>query len=419
MNLFNQIREEKEPLAYKMNPNDLSEFIGQMHVLTSESPLYIAISKDRLYSSIFYGPPGSGKTSLVRIIKSKTKLKYHHLNAAITNLSELKPLLNASSKQFKDTGIQTIIFMDEIHRFNKMQQDAFLPHIENGSVILIGTTTENPSYSLNNALISRIKLYRFFALKENEILEILKQINRKINSGFDTKLLRKIANNSNGDARIAISYLEFIINNKIKGNIDDILKNIIPYYRKKGAEHFNTISVLIKSIRGSDIDASLYWLFRLLRYGEDPIFIFRRLLIIASEDIGNADPDAIKIVTALLNAFEHIGYPEGEYFLAHSVVYLASAPKSNSIATSIRKTKELVEKYPNTRIPKSFINYKDGNPLYKYPHNYKGHIVEENYLPNEMGKPILYNPSNNGFEKILMERIKKIRSILGYPISEE
>ena len=419
MNLFNQIREEKEPLAYKMNPNDLSEFIGQMHILTIGSPLYIAISKDRLYSSIFYGPPGSGKTSLVRIIKSKTKLKYHHLNAAITNLSELKPLLNASSKQFKDTGIQTIIFMDEIHRFNKMQQDAFLPHIENGSVILIGTTTENPSYSLNNALISRIKLYRFFALKENEILEILKQINRKINSGFDTKLLRKIANNSNGDARIAISYLEFIINNKIKGNIDDILKNIIPYYRKKGAEHFNTISVLIKSIRGSDIDASLYWLFRLLRYGEDPIFIFRRLLIIASEDIGNADPDAIKIVTALLNAFEHIGYPEGEYFLAHSVVYLASAPKSNSIATSIRKTKELVEKYPNTRIPKSFINYKDGNPLYKYPHNYKGHIVEENYLPNEMGKPILYNPSNNGFEKILMERIKKIRSILGYPISEE
>jgi len=419
MNLFNQIREEKEPLAYKMNPKDLSEFIGQMHILTSGSPLYIAISKDRLYSSIFYGPPGSGKTSLVRIIKSRTKLKYHHLNAAITNLPELKPLLNSSSRQFRDTGIQTIIFMDEIHRFNKMQQDAFLPHIENGSVILIGTTTENPSYSLNNALISRIKLYRFFALKENEILEILKQINRKISLGYDTRLLRKIANNSNGDARIAISYLEFIINNKIKGNIYDVLKNIIPHYSKKGAEHFNTISVLIKSIRGSDIDASLYWLFRLLRYGEDPIFIFRRLLIIASEDIGNADPDAIKIVTALLNAFEHIGYPEGEYFLAHSVVYLASAPKSNSIATSIRKTKELVEKYPNTRIPKSFINYKDGNPLYKYPHNYKGHIVEENYLPNEMGKPILYNPSNNGFEKILMERIKKIRSILGYPISEE
>ncbi|MCK4544826.1 replication-associated recombination protein A [candidate division WOR-3 bacterium] len=419
MNLFNQIREEKEPLAYKMNPKDLSEFIGQVHILTIGNPLYIAISEDNLYSSIFYGPPGSGKTSLVRIIKSKTKLKYHHLNAAITNLPELKPLLNASSKQFRDTGIQTIIFMDEIHRFNKMQQDAFLPHIENGSVILIGTTTENPSYSLNNALISRIKLYRFFTLKENEILEILKQINRKISSGFDTKLLRKIANNSNGDARIAISYLEFIINNNIKGNIDDLLKNIIPYYSKKGAEHYNTISVLIKSIRGSDIDASLYWLFRLLKYGEDPIFIFRRLLIFASEDIGNADPDAIKTVTALLNAFEHIGIPEGEYFLAHSVVYLASAPKSNSIANSIRKTKELIEKYPNTRVPKRFINYKDGNPLYKYPHNYKGHIIKQDYLPKEIGKPILYNPSNSGFEKILKERIKKIRSILGYPIPEE
>ncbi len=158
MNLFNQIREEKEPLAYKMNPKDLSEFIGQVHILTIGSPLYIAISEDRLYSSVFFGPPGSGKTSLVRIIKSKTRLRYHHLNAAVTNLPELKPLLNTSSMQFRDTGIQTIIFMDEIHRFNKMQQDAFLPHIEDGSVILIGTTTENPSYSLNNALISRIKL---------------------------------------------------------------------------------------------------------------------------------------------------------------------------------------------------------------------------------------------------------------------
>ena len=413
MNLFEQIKNNKEPLAYRMNPKTIDEFIGQSYVINPNSPLYNAIAKDRLFSFILYGPPGTGKTSIVRIIKSKSKLRYYHLNATISNLQELKPIFKSSQEIFNTTGQQTIIFMDEIHRFSKIQQDAFLPCTENGSVILIGTTTENPSYALNNALISRIKLYRFLPLKSEDICNILANIANKLEKDIDKSILQKIANNSNGDARLAISYLDYYLSYKgEKHDADKILKDVVPYFKKKGKEHYNTISALIKSIRGSDVDASLYWLFRLLKYGEDPIFIFRRLLILASEDIGNADPEAIQLVSSLLNAFEHVGYPEGEYFLTHAVVYLALAPKSNSIATAIQNAKKLVEEHPNDNVPKQLINLKGGNPLYKYPHNYTGHIIKQNYMPDNIKSKIIYTPGNSGFEKTLKERLEKIRRIL-------
>ena len=412
MNLFEKLGKDKEPLAYKMNPKTIEEFIGQGHVINPESPLYKAILNDRLFSFILYGPPGTGKTSIVRIIKYRTKLKYYHLNATISNLQELKPLLKSSFENFQTTGLQTIIFMDEIHRFNKIQQDAFLPYIENGAVILVGTTTENPSYALNNALISRIKLYRFLPLSNNELYKILLNITKRMAKNIDETVLRKIAANANGDARLGISYLEYVLENPSIENIDKILENVVPYYNKKGNKHYNTISALIKSIRGSDVDASLYWLFRLINYGEDPVFIFRRLLVLASEDIGNADPNAVQLVSSLMYGFEKVGFPEGEYFLAHAVTYLALSPKSNSVATAIKKAKELTKQYPDENVPKHLINFKNGNPQYKYPHNYNGHIIKQDYMPEIIKSAELYEPSNNGFEKTLKERLRRIKNIL-------
>ena len=397
----------QEPLAYRMRPKTIEDIVGQDHILNKDKLLYRAIKADKLTSMILYGPPGSGKTSLASVIANMTFSHFMSINATTAGKEDMKNVIE-EAKTFKDTyGKKTILFLDEIHRFNKAQQDFLLPFVEKGNIILIGATTENPFFEVNNALISRSIIFQLKQIEADDVAKVLKRaINDKENGlgneniEIDEDALMFLANLSNGDIRRALNGLELAVlttdktNDKVHITLE-IAKECIQEnsmrYDKDGDEHYNAVSAFIKSMRGSNPDAAIYYLARMIKSGEDPKFIARRIVICAAEDVGLADPNALVVATNAFNALERIGMPEGRIILAEAVDYIARAPKDNSSYLAIDKALDLVEKTGNLSIPVHLrdSHYKGASKLgngigYLYPHDYPGHFVEQQYLPDEI-----------------------------------
>src|SRR4030065_749782 len=393
----------KEPLAYRMCPRTIEEYVGQGHILGKGKLLRRAIEADRITSLILYGPPGTGKTALARIIAAKTEAHFEWLNAAIAGLDELRKALK-TARERKSKGIRTILFLDEIHRFNKLQQDALLPDVEEGNIILIGATVENPFFYVNSALLSRGQVFELKPLSEDDILRVLHNAlsdkerglgNLKVDIAEDA--LKHLSKISDGDARRGLSALEVaalttpvnengIIKIDLKTAVETIKKKAL-LYDKKGDQHYDTISAFIKSMRGSDPDAAVYYLAKMIYAGEDPRFIARRIVICASEDVGNADPMALLIATSALRAVEFIGMPEGKIPLAQATIYVANAPKSNACYKAIEAALNDVTTEETMEVPDHLkdSHYPGAKKLghgkgYKYPHDYGGN-GEEEYLP--------------------------------------
>lgn len=412
-----------------MRPVDLDEFVGQKHLLGENNILRKAINENSVGSIILWGPPGSGKTTLAKIICKRTDSLFVEYSAVTSGIKEIKEVIKKAKYLLESKGKKTVIFIDEIHRFNKAQQDAFLPYVEKGIITLIGATTENPSFEVIAPLLSRMRIYTLKPLSKSEILEILKKaVNdsekgiAKLNLQIDDNTLSYIASLSNGDARMALNTLEAaalsekpdkdgkrIISQAL---IKEVLQSKSIVYDKDGEEHYNLISAFHKSLRGSDVNASLYWLARMLEAGEDPLYIARRMVRFASEDIGNADPQALTVALNSKSAVEFIGMPEGDLALAQAAIYLATAPKSNATYKAYLSAKEKVKEKGylpvplHLRNPVTDIMRKEGyGSGYKYPHNYKNAIVNQKYIPEELEGENFYIPSNRGFEKTIAERI--------------
>lgn len=416
-----------EPLAYRLRPRKLEEFVGQQHIVGQGTALRIAIEHDALTSVILSGPPGTGKTTLAHVIAEATNAQFIQLNATMSGIKELKEVCGEAQRVRDALAQKTVLFIDEIHRFNKGQQDALLPYVENGAVILIGATTENPYFEVNAALVSRSHVYILKSLGVEDLVQILKRALTDVKGyggavSVTDEALERIATVANGDARIALNALELAVltaGNRITlEQADKLFKERGVRYGQGGDDHYDTISAFIKTLRGSDPDAALVWLFKMIKGGEPPRFIFRRMAIFASEDIGNADPRALQMVITAEQAFEFVGLPEGEYFLAHACVYLAQAPKSNAITKAMGYAKRIVEESPTLEVPNHLRNapvkgmkqhgYGEG---YQYPHNTEGAVVSANYFPVGVRPQDLYEPSDRGFEEEVRERMEKIRSI--------
>ena len=396
-----------EPLAYRMRPKTLEEYEGQEHVIGPGKILYRTIKADRLSSIILFGPPGCGKTSLAKVISETTKYKFYRINAVTSGVSDIKRIVEETQNFMMNPAGKSILFIDEIHRFNKLQQDALLPFVENGTIILIGATTENPYFEVNKALISRSMVIKLNPLTEENIYNILKRaIESKDGLGeynikIEDSTLRKIADIANGDVRTALNGLEVAVlttNMSSDGYIhitDEVIKNSIQnrkaLFDKNGDTHYDNISAFIKSMRGSDPDAVLFYLARALNGGEDPVFLARRIVICASEDVGLADPQALVIATSAMQAVHMVGMPEARIILAEAAVYVANCKKSNATYLGINKALEDVANKDTGEIPMHIRNapiekmkelgYSEG---YLYPHNFPGHWVEQQYLPDKM-----------------------------------
>ena len=396
-----------QPLAYRMMPKTLDDYVGQEHILAKDKILYRTIKADRLSSIILWGPPGCGKTSLAKVISNTTKYQFVRLNAVTAGVSDIKKAIEEAKNPFLNPTGKCILFIDEIHRFNKLQQDALLPYVENGTVILIGATTENPYFEVNKALISRSMVVKLDPLNKEDIFKILKNalVNPEglasFNVNVEDSTLMKIAEISNGDVRTALNGLEVAVlttemdkNGKI--NItDEVMKESVQnrkaIFDKNGDTHYDNISAFIKSMRGSDSDATLFYLARALNGGEDPVFMARRIVIAASEDVGLANPNALVVATSAMQAVKMVGMPEAKLILAEAAVYLAESKKSNATYLGINKALEDVKTKDTGTIPMHIRNsvaegmeqfgYGDG---YKYPHDYPGHVVEQQYLPDKM-----------------------------------
>ncbi len=412
-----------EPLAYRVRPTDFNEVVGQEEFLTQKW-LVSAIEKADLPSMVFVGPPGVGKTTIAMIIVRKAGLPYRIFSAVTSTIREIKEVIEEADKRYRFEGKKTILFVDEIHRFNKAQQDAFLPWIEKGVITFIATTTENPSFYINSPLLSLIKVINLQPLGKDSIITILK---RALNSekGFSDKQISEdifefIAESAGGDARIALNNLELVMKNLTEDLTVEKVSSIIstaPAYDKKGDYHYNLISAFIKSMRASDPDAAVYYLARMLESGEDPYFILRRMLIFASEDIGNADPHALMVATSAHYAFHAVGMPEGFIPVSQAATYLSLAPKSNASYVAYLEAREDVKKYGSLSPPPAIINpatklmkeqgYGKG---YKYPHDYEGGIVKGFVcLPEKLKDRRYYKPKEIGHEKVLFERLKRIK----------
>ena len=409
-----------EPLSVKMRPRNLDEFVGQRHILGEGKLLKRAIEADRITSLIFYGPPGCGKTALGYVISVATKSAFENINATSSNVGEVRDIITRAKKRLEFQGKKTILFVDEIHRFNKAQQDVLMPDVEKGNPILIGTTTHNPFFSINSALLSRSQIFQFKPHNTEEIIAILEMAlcdkerglgNIKIN--MDKKALTFLARASDGDARRALNALEVgalttkpdnskAIDFTMEVASESIQRKAIVYDRDEDA-HYDTISAFIKSMRGSDPDAALYWLAKMLVAGEDPRFVARRIVICAAEDVGNADPQAIVLANAALQISEFVGLPEARIPLAQATVYIACAPKSNAAYMGIANAMEDVEKERTQEVPDHLkdASYSGAKKLghgigYKYAHDFEGHYVKQDYV---RGKKKYYIPQSIGYEK--------------------
>jgi putative ATPase len=409
------------------------EFLGQEHLLDKGKPLRNAIERDVLQSMIFWGPPGSGKTTLTRIIASTTDSHFVSFSAVLSGVKEIREVIKEAEGQLRFHRQRTILFVDEIHRFNKAQQDAFLPHVESGLLVLIGATTENPSFEVISPLLSRTRVFTLHPLKRDQLLEILNRALKDEERGLgkfivelEPHLLDHISAMADGDARIALNVLEMAVMTAIPGRkqvrritlktLEAVMQRKALLYDKDGEEHYNLISALHKSLRGSDPDAALYWLGRMLESGEDPLYIARRMVRFASEDIGNADPQALQVAVAAMQAFNFVGLPEGNLALAQAAVYLATAPKSNALYRAYRDVQKDIQRTLSLSVPLHLRNaptklmkelgYGKG---YKYPHDFPGHYVEEDYLPEDLKGRIYYRPSNQGYEGEIRKRLDKWR----------
>ncbi len=415
------------PLAERMRPRDLDELVGQEEVIGPGTPLRSAIDSDQVGSLILWGPPGSGKTTLARIVALRTQSHYIAYSAVLSGIKEIKAVMQQAEQQRKIYGRQTILFIDEIHRFNKAQQDAFLPHVESGNVVLIGATTENPSFEVNSALLSRCRVVILRQLSPEELVEVMNRALADEQRGLagryraDPEALAWLARQSNGDARFVLNVLETASKTKTEGNLtlsdlEQTVQRKALLYDKSGEEHFNIISALHKSLRNSDVDAGLYWLARMLEAGEDPLYIARRLVRFASEDVGMADPRALEATLAAKEAFHFIGLPEGKLALAQAVVYLAAAPKSNALYTAygraasdaVEDATEPVPLHLRNAPTRSMKDWGYGKG-YEYAHDLEDKVAAMDCLPDRLRGRRYYHPTEEGFEKRLGERLEWIR----------
>ncbi len=427
MNLFAEEKLEAikdVPLALRMSPGRLSQFVGQEHILGKGKLLRRAIEADRIVSLIFYGPSGCGKSALARIIAERTKAHFEELNAVTSGVSDLRKTIERAWQKRKFSGQKTILLIDELHHFNRSQQDALLPDVEKGIVTLIGTTTETPDFYINSRLLSRSQVFEFKPLSDNELKVILERAIEDRENGLGKKrinitpeALYHLIKIANGDARRALNALEVGVmttkpspSGEIKFTLsvaEESIQKKAVVYDKKGDEHYDTISAFIKSMRGSDPDATLYWLAKMIYAGEDPRFIARRILICASEDVGNADPQALVVANAAMEACEFLGMPEAKIPLAQAATYIACAPKSNAAYKGIDKALADIEEKKILKPPKYLT--KVGQKDYKYPHNYAKGWVEQDYLPV---KRKYYFPTEQGYEARIKKRMEELESRL-------
>ena len=407
-----------EPLSYRMMPTNLDEYVGQEHILAKDKILYRTIKADRLSSIILWGPPGCGKTSLAKVISNTTKYKFVKLNAVTAGVSDIKQAIEDSNVSMFNMSGKVVLFIDEIHRFNKLQQDALLPYVENGKVILIGATTENPYFEVNKALISRSMIFQLHQLSNENVFTVLKRaiISEKGLASFNIEIsdgtLKKIAASSNGDVRTALNALEIAVLTtapNVTGIIkitDEIAKECVVdnkiMFDKDGDSHYDNISAFIKSMRGSDPDAAVFYLARAIYAGEDPVFLARRICILAAEDVGMADPMALVVANSALQVVKAIGMPEGRIILSEAAIYMANAPKSNASYNAINSALSDVENVDTGIIPMHIRNApvkgmeKEGYHVgYKYPHDYHNHLVDQQYLPDKIKDVKYYLPDEN------------------------
>ncbi len=425
------ILEKEQPLAARMRPRTLDEFAGQDHIIGPGRLLRRAIQADQLSSVIFYGPPGTGKTTLARIIANTTRAHFIAINAVLAGVKDIRAAIATAEERRGMFGQKTILFVDEVHRFNKAQQDALLPHVENGTVILIGATTENPYFEVNKALVSRSRIFQLKPLNADDLRQIaamtLADPERgygKLDVRIDEDALEHLVNVANGDARALLNALELAVETTppdAQGVIhidlavaEESIQRRAVLYDKEGDIHFDTISAFIKSLRGSDPDAALYWMAKMVYAGEDPRFIFRRMVIFAAEDVGLADPNAIQVVEACARAFDYVGMPEGRFHLAQAALYLATAPKSNS-AFAFFDALHTVEKEPEGQVPSHLRDAsrdKEGfghGQGYLYPHAYRDHWVAQQYLPASLQGKVFYQPSDQGYEARIAQQVARRR----------
>lgn len=437
MDLFEYVRqnnqEKESPLAARMRPTTLDEVVGQEHIIGKDKLLYRAIKADKMSSIILYGPPGTGKTTLAKVIANTTSAQFMQINATTSGKKDMEEVVAKAKDTFGMYGQKTILFIDEIHRFNKGQQDYLLPFVEDGTLVFIGATTENPYFEVNGALISRSAIFELKPLEMDAIKELL---NRAVydekkgmgayNAVIDDDALNFLADLSGGDARSALNAIELGIMTQERsedGKIHitlDVAKECIQKrnikYDKSGDNHYDTISAFIKSMRGSDPDATVYYLAKMLYAGESVTFIARRIMICASEDVGMADPNALQVAVAASLAVERVGMPEAQIILSHAAIYVATAPKSNAACEAIFAAQSEIKQSGNLKIPSHLqdAHYKGAANLghgtgYKYAHNYKNHYVKQQYLPYELTGTEFYKPSGNGYEVTIKEHMKKLK----------